>query len=546
MKKSIFAAVWLMISPALAQDVALLAEVGDYRYSSDIPSTSRLSQVRDPLKSSGFALIHAREMTTRDIGTLLEQLNIQTTGKGRVLAVLRGQFVHSENQTWLLSREARNPGFADLTRVGLSVESVLDVLSRVPGGAMLVLADGSSKVSLKRGLQAGVGNLEAPQGITIVQGPANSAVRFVLNKATQKGVSTKQMIETSQNVRASGFLSDLVSFRPAPQNQLIAKEAPSIDPNEEKLWKLAETTRTAEAFSRYIRKYPNGRYEMEAREALGLLNDPLKQAEAVEKNLNLSRDARRRIQRNLSILGYDTRGIDGIFGRGSRAAIAKWQSDNRYESNGYVTRPQLTILTQQAERKAEELEREAEARRLELEQRDREYWNSTGRLGDEAGLRAYLERYPDGVFAEIAALRLQPFEDAARAEAEYQDRLDWDQAESLDTLEAYQRYLQLNPEGAFAEQAKARAEELQFAAQNAEALQVAERNEARLGLNPGARRLVEDRLNRLKLKPGKVDGVFDDDTRRAIRRYQEARRINNTGYLDQATMVRLLADSVFK
>ena len=55
-----------------------------------------------------------------------------------------------------------------------------------------------------------------------------------------------------------------------------------------------------------------------------------------------------------------------------------------------------------------------------------------------------------------------------------------------------------------------------------------------------ARRLVENRLASLGLDPGPVDGEFDDDTRRALRRYQEARGLNVTGYVNQATMVRIL------
>ena len=39
-----------------------------------------------------------------------------------------------------------------------------------------------------------------------------------------------------------------------------------------------------------------------------------------------------------------------------------------------------------------------------------------------------------------------------------------------------------------------------------------------------------------------MDGVFDDDTRRAIRRYQASRAdMDETGYLSEAVVVQLLA-----
>ena len=54
----------------------------------------------------------------------------------------------------------------------------------------------------------------------------------------------------------------------------------------------------------------------------------------------------------------------------------------------------------------------------------------------------------------------------------------------------------------------------------------------------------ESRLESLGLRPGQVDGVLDDDSRRAIRRYQSARNLPETGYLSEAVVVQLLADSV--
>ena len=44
--------------------------------------------------------------------------------------------------------------------------------------------------------------------------------------------------------------------------------------------------------------------------------------ESVEQEIGLDRDGRRDVQRWLQALGHDPRGIDGMFGPGSRAAIA--------------------------------------------------------------------------------------------------------------------------------------------------------------------------------------------------------------------------------
>ena len=66
------------------------------------------------------------------------------------------------------------------------------------------------------------------------------------------------------------------------------------------------------------------------------------QAEAV---LNLSREQRRAVQAGLTRRGFDTRGVDGSFGRGTRNAIAAWQQANDLTATGYLTANQFERLT---------------------------------------------------------------------------------------------------------------------------------------------------------------------------------------------------------
>ena len=138
----------------------------------------------------------------------------------------------------------------------------------------------------------------------------------------------------------------------------------------------------------------------------------------------------------------------------------------------------------------------------------------------------------------------QRIEDQKRANASALDRQRWDVAVRRDTIEGYEEYLQTDQNGGFREEALSRLEELENARANSGALQAAVRAEQSLNLSPRTRQIVEARLNGLGLKPGKVDGVFDDNTRRAIRRYQAARKMDETGYLSEAVVVQLLADTV--
>ena len=67
-------------------------------------------------------------------------------------------------------------------------------------------------------------------------------------------------------------------------------------------------------------------------------------AAQVEAELRLSRDQRRAIQAGLTRQGFDTRGVDGIFGRGTRAAITAWQRANDAQPTGYLTAAQAGLL----------------------------------------------------------------------------------------------------------------------------------------------------------------------------------------------------------
>ncbi|MEK6215631.1 MAG: peptidoglycan-binding protein, partial [Boseongicola sp.] len=102
--------------------------------------------------------------------------------------------------------------------------------------------------------------------------------------------------------------------------------------------------------------------------------------------------------------------------------------------------------------------------------------------------------------------------------------------------------LQVAPGGAFRDEAEERIAALEKAeaGQNSQAA----REEQAMNLNKSTRRVIETRLDRLGLKPGRVDGTFDEKTRRAIRRYQQARNMPQTGYLNDKVVVQLLADSV--
>ena len=465
--------------------------------------------------------------------------------------VLTGQIVSTVAGSYLLPADRTGPlTLNTVLTEGFALDAVYAVAAAYPGRALIVLGEVEIETDVAAGLSVTLPSSDIPQGVTVAIGPVETAGRFVSQLSDATGGDVLPV------ARAAGL--SLLGFVPRelPLFQGTDVELPQIDETpatedssaaDTAAWQEAAAADTEAAYETYLAAFPDGQNASDAQERLtAIQSEPFYREKQAEEDLALSRDARREIQRDLSLLGYNTRGIDGIFGRGTRGAVTTWQTDNGIPASGYLDADQISRLDAQAERRAAELEEEARERQAQLERQDRTFWSETGAQGDEAGFRAYLRRFPDGIYAEEAQDRLDAIEDQRRAQAEDQDRRRWQEAREQDTQAGYRAYLAERPNGAFVEEARAR---IDYFNNNSEQIAVQERaeaDEAALGLNDAARRLAEARLADLGLQPGAVDGTFDEETRRAIRRYQDARKLRVSGYLDQATVVRLMADAILR
>lgn len=68
-----------------------------------------------------------------------------------------------------------------------------------------------------------------------------------------------------------------------------------------------------------------------------------------EKTLELTSSDRRELQRRLVLLGYNTRGVDGVFGPGSRNAIQDWQTNNAVPPSGYFDANQIAVFREMSD-----------------------------------------------------------------------------------------------------------------------------------------------------------------------------------------------------
>jgi len=491
----------------------------------------------DALEVSGFDIEAATEADATGMRSALAGLLEGADAEEPRLIFLAGRFVSDGRSAWLLAPDPEDgtgatdkgaPNRATVANDALGLDTVLAVAAEAPGAAIVAVAsvaEGAPEPG--PGLYAGFAPpTSVPQGVTLIYGPRAQLEALLAGAAGEPGASLSQAVDAADDVFAIGFLPRGLALVPPPEDAAPADDAGEASPSADDAIAWARAVRAADVagYRRYLERFPEGAHAEAAREAIAEIeNEPDREARLAEEALQLDREARRRIQSQLTLLDYEPRGVDGIFGPGSRAAIRRFQREQGYPPTGYLTRAQIEALSRAATQRQAELEAEAERRRLAAEAEDRAVWEATGAAGDEAGLRTYLRRYPDGLFAEEARAGLDTIESEKRGAAESADAEAGQEARATDTEAADRAWFERRDEGAPQREA-AQAEERQ------------------LGLNDITRLLIEERLAQLGLEPGATDGNFDDDTRRAIRNFQRARDLAPTGYLSQDTVARMLSD----
>lgn len=537
-------ALTIMAMPVFAEDAALILGVERYRNLDRFVGGAAVAGAAPELEAAGYAVDAISNQSAAEMRKLLNQFQARSADAERLVVAMSGRFATDGSRTWLLSANAPEPTLFDIEQEGLSVESVLQVLATVPGQSVLLLAyDPSDTESYGPSMRIGLGDLDIPQGVTVIVGDPRQVRDLIEDTIVVPGAEIVSAFQEDRNIALFGYRPKSLVMQAGGEIADIKPTAPYIvDRIAENLqWEQAIGADTLEAYRAYMRAYPRGVHTRDANEAIAaILAEPDRAARLVEESLGLSRDQRREIQRDLSIRNFNTRGIDGIFGNGTRAAISNWQQENGFAQTGYVTVEQITRIDAQAARRSAQLEAEA-AREREAQLRlDRAYWEETGANGREPGLRSYLDRYPDGFYAERATTALAEIEQSKLAQAQRDDRDAWTAARRTDTVRSYDRYLAAQPNGAFRDEATARLNALRAERNGAASTNQAQAEEAALNLNAVTRRLIESRLTALGFEAGPVDGEFDGRTRRAIRQFQRSRNLDPTGYVNQAAVVQLL------
>ncbi len=457
---------------AVADEVALVMGSARYDERRDLSGGDAVVTSARALDAAGVGVVSARNATSDELFRALASFEQMAPSADALMVVLSGRFATAGGETWFLPTDNDPASLATMAREALPLSSLMTVLATVPGRAVMVLGRDADDDAgeLGRYVDAGIGDIEAPQGVTVVTGPPRAIATFVQDTLSVPGASIARGVSGGRGLSSDGYVGPDVAFLRADRSNrgrrpAVAGSGVYADTADDFRYAEARRRDTAEAYIAYLGEFPRGRHASEARERLALTRaEPFQAQRQTEERLSLPRAARRAVQRDLNALGYDTRGVDGLFGAGSRQAIQRWQAAEGYESSGYLDRDQIARLEVQAARAATARDTAARAAadsaQTSVAAADADYWERSGARGGVTGLRAYLDRYPTGRFAQIARARLDDAIAQGRAEEGAPERAAWDKARRGDTPALYEAYLRQFADGVYAPDARARLEQL--------------------------------------------------------------------------------------
>ena len=616
----------LMSSTAAWADgrAALVIGNADYAHAPRALSAERdVEAVADALSNAGFDVTFGLDLNRIEMRAAMDQFAAKIDDADEIVIYYSGHAVRMSGGTYLAPVDYNPIGPVAVAMDGAPLKAIEAMLASKAGAAILFLdaaqRDGFTPRSFA---EPGLAAITAPKGALIVSaaepGRAVSRSRwrmsaFALTVVEEFLAEGARAMDVARSVQAPiwarGGVDPNLTLTPVvvqPTTQSEVAQAVELE-----FWRSVEASGTRADYEAYLRRYPNGLFADIARNRLGRSSTTTQttqsqstattstntgasvtiRAAAAEEALRLSRDDRRQIQADLTELGFDTNGIDGLFGRGTRGAIRAWQASEDLFSTGYLDGEQLRILAENAEisraerRRAEEaasrfsaaeaLEQDEddwqasrevhtyagyqrylklhpngryadEARRI-LAEADRraeeELWAEVRRIDNRSAYENYLDRYPRGRYVRDAERRyndLAAFERRQQAEIDAYARREqaaWRKAEQTHTPKAYRIFAETYPDGQYVEEAQRRRQDL--------VKEQRKDREQALALTRDEWRSLEQRLALLGFNVGDINGKPGNSFRKSVKEYRRSRGLPVHEYVDRK-FVRLLVKETRK
>ncbi|MGB0505759.1 MAG: caspase family protein, partial [Pikeienuella sp.] len=506
MKRS--ALIWFLggiclANPVLADGGAALV-IGNADYAHGPKAVAALADakaVRKRLDDAGFSVTYGENLSRADMRAAFEAFGGDAIDADQLVVFYSGHALRMNGDTYLAPVDIDATGPVAVAYDASPLSVVMSILSTKPDAAVAFIdgaqLDGFTPTNM---VEPGLGDIAVPKGVLVVSAAAPGwAIRRAGEGRSKFGraivdsfLRIDQPVSVALNAHEGEFWSDgdadtrmvitpkqdepaPVALPTTPVSTADSTGDDIAQQIELAFWKSTETAGTPDDYQAYLDRYPNGLFASIARNRLAdagrtspkvvqdtqtstAVTTPAPQTTAttaadIESALRLTRSERRAVQADLLVLGHDPNGVDGVFGRGARSAISRWQRQENFPSNGFLTSEQIAILAADANAVRAEQDREVE-RQAALDEdnantQEEVDWGRAQQIHTVTGYRRYIRTYPNGRFVRDSK--------RAIADLEYSDEdAFWDEVERRDTASAYDEYLEAYPNGRYARTARTR------------------------------------------------------------------------------------------
>lgn len=472
--KSAAVAAMIAAPGALSADgVALVIGAADYRHAPRAMSAAPdAAAVRDALADAGYDVVYSLDPTRRDMRVAMAEFATRVDAADSVVIYYTGHAMRMAGRSYLAPVGFDPTDPAAVAMDGAPLAALTELAARKPGAAAVFIDAAQLRGFTPSDFaEPGVADIEAPDGVLVVSAAAPG--RALRRRREEQSDFSATVIDgflaegARANAAAAALRAPIWTTGATADDFAVAPGSVSNGDLERAIelafWQSTEASGTRADYQAYLRKYPDGMFAAIARNRVGDARpaEPrqtaAERAAAIEAALGLSRAQRRGIQADLTELGFDTNGVDGIFGRGTRGAIRTWQANEGLTSTGFLNADQVARLSESANAKrAARARAEEERRRMSAEEarrREESAWARTLAIGAIVAFQTYLQDYPDGRYADDARRRI-------REERRREEEFAWNEASRRDTMPAYAAYLDRFPNGRHARDAQRRYNEI--------------------------------------------------------------------------------------
>ena len=412
-----------------AERVALVVGNGKYNEAAGALKNpvNDAAAVAAALRGLGFQVIEGRDLDEDRFYDKIAEFDVAARKAGMALFFYAGHGLQVEGRNYLMPVDLKLERKQDLKRGAVELADVLEVMRSETNLVILdacrnnpLAGELARSLGLSRAVAAnrGLARVESTSGTLIAYATEPGAVAAdgagehspyteallahletpglsVHDLFTQVTASVLARTDAKQKPWTHSSLSKIV--RLVPEEKFVPTVDVSTSPESESVsqrlaaekeaarrlaaeremlfWETAKDSKNSADVQAYLDLYPKGLYAALARNRLkALQQSPTPTSEGTVKGkegkLELSRADRRLIQHGLKAEGFDPGAPDGLFGRGTRAAIGRWQASRGEKATSYLdveAAKLLLALGQQREEQESARQAAAEEERLKRE-----------------------------------------------------------------------------------------------------------------------------------------------------------------------------------